>query len=505
MGAVPEHNPSVWVSTAPETSFPALPGDLVVDVAVVGGGITGLTTALLLADAGATVAVVEAGAVASGSSGYNTAKVTALHGLTYARLVRSLGQERAQQYAEANAAAVERVAGLDGRLGGVASVVRQPAYTYTTDAGRTDEIAAEVEAATAVGLPATYESTTSLPYPVAAAVRLPDQLQFHPVRYCRALAAAVDAGDGSVFERTRAVEVEETDEEVRVRTDRGTVRAERVVVATLLPFLDMGGYFAKAAPYRSYGMAVTAGLDVAEGMYLGVDDPTRTVRRLDLDGEAGLVVGGRGHKVGQGGDTREHYDEIERWARDAFGARDVRYRWSAQDYTSGDHVPYVGAMPRRKRTFVACAFQKWGLSGGTAAAMILADTLQGRSSPWAEVFDAKRVNPMTSAGELVKENVDVGRRFVVDRLKRLRAPSVEAVAPGEGGIVDMDGKKVAACRDADGTLHAVSATCTHLGCTVAWNAAERSWDCPCHGSRFAPDGKLLDGPAVRDLEAVRRE
>ena len=505
MGTAAEHNPSVWVATAPDATFPSLSGDVEVDVAVIGGGITGLTTALLLGDAGATVAVIEAGAVASGSSGYNTAKVTALHGLIYARLVRTLGEERARQYAEANQAAVEQVVALDERLGGVASVKRQAAYTYTTDAKRTGEIGDEVEAAVRLGLPASYVTTTSLPYPIAAAVRLPDQVQFHPARYCAALAAAVDDGSGSVFERTRALDVEEDGSGVVVRTDGGTVRAARAVLATLLPFVDIGGFFAKAAPYRSYAMAVTADVDVAEGMYLGVDTPTRTVRRLDLDGEGGLVVGGHGHKVGQGGDTRERYEEIERWAQEAFGARSVTHRWSAQDYTTGDHVPYVGSMPRRDRTFVACGFGKWGLSGGTAAAMVTADTLQGRRSPWAEVFDARRVNPGASAQEFVKENVDVGRRFVIDRLKRLRAPSVERLAPGEGGIVDIGGNKVAACREADGTLHAVRATCTHLGCTVAWNPAERSWDCPCHGSRFTQDGQLLNGPAVRDLEAVPQD
>ena len=500
MGSAPEHNRSVWMATAPDTSFPALPGDLAVDVAVVGGGITGLTTALLLQDAGATVAVVEAGAVAGGSSGFNTAKVTALHGMVYARLVRSIGEDRARQYAEANSAAVEQVAALDERLGGGASVVRQAAYTYTTDEGRTGELEEEVEAATRVGLPVRYVTETSLPFPVAAAVRLADQIQFHPVRYCQALAGAVEGGGGSVFERTRALAAEEEEGHVLVRTDRGSVRAGSVVVATLLPFVDIGGYFAKAAPYRSYAMAVEADVDVAEGMYLGIDSPTRTVRRLDVDGEGGLVVGGPGHKVGQGGDTRRHYEEIERWAGEAFRARSVLYRWSAQDYTSGDQVPYVGLMPRRARTFVACGFRKWGLSGGTAAAMVLAEALQGRTSPWSEVFDARRINPGAAAGELVKENVDVGRRFVVDRLKRLRAPSIERLAPGEGGIVEMDGRTVAACRDADGTVHAVKATCTHLGCTVAWNPAERSWDCPCHGSRFTPDGRVLNGPAVRDLE-----
>jgi len=502
MGAARERNPSVWMGTAEAPSFPKLPGDGEVDVVVVGAGITGLTTALLLQDGGASVAVVEAGRVASGSSGFNTAKVTSLHGLVYAQLLRTLGREKAGQYAAANQAAIEQVVALDERLGRVSSVERQSAATYTTDQSRVAEIAAEVEAATSLGLPATYETTTALPYPVAAAVRLADQAQFHPVRYCHAVASAISGAGGAIHESTRALDIEERDSGVVVRTEHGLIRAGQAVVATLLPFLDVGGFFAKAAPYRSYGMAVKADVEVAEGMYLGIDEPTRTVRRLSLDGEQALVVGGHGHKVGQGGDTRQHYAEIEAWARSAFGARSVEYRWSAQDYVTSDHVPYVGRMPRRSRTFVACGFRKWGLSGGTAAAMVLAETLQGRSSPWSVVFDATRVDPRASATSFVKENVDVGRRFVVDRLKKLRAPSVAELEPGEGRIVDLDGRKVAAYRDDSGTVHAVSATCTHLGCTVAWNPAEASWDCPCHGSRFSATGRLLDGPAVDDLEQV---
>jgi glycine/D-amino acid oxidase-like deaminating enzyme/nitrite reductase/ring-hydroxylating ferredoxin subunit len=502
MGVAPERNTPVWHATADIPSFPSLQGDVAADVVVVGGGITGLTTALLLKDAGASVVVVEQGRVASGSSGSNTAKVTALHGLTYAQLMRTVGSEKARQYAEANAAAVERVVALDARLGGVAAVERQPAYTYTTDAGRVGEIEAEVEAATSLGLSATLETETALPYAVAAAIRLPGQVQFHPVRYCAALAAAVDGNGSSVHERTRALGLTEEPDAVIVRTDRGEVRAGHAVLATLLPFDDRGAFFAKAAPYRSYALAVRAEVGVAEGMYLGIDTPTRTVRRLPLAGNKGLVVGGHGHKVGQGGDTRRYYEELESWARDTFGANVVEHRWSAQDYVPVDSVPYVGRTPRRRRTSVACGFKKWGLSGGTAAAMVLAETLEGRSSPWAEVFDATRIDPRGAAKEFVKENLDVGRHFVMGRLARRTAPSVDDLAVGEGAVVDVDGEKVAAFVHDDGTVLAVRATCTHLGCTVGWNPAERSWDCPCHGSRFAPDGRVLNGPAVEDLAPV---
>jgi glycine/D-amino acid oxidase-like deaminating enzyme/nitrite reductase/ring-hydroxylating ferredoxin subunit len=502
MGAADERNRSVWWATADVPGFAPLGGDATTDVVVVGAGLTGLTTALLLKDAGASVIVVEEGRVASGSSGSNTAKVTALHGLTYAQLLRTVGPDKAQQYADANSAAVELVASLDARLGGPAGIERQAAYTYTTDEGRVPEITAEVEAATALGLPASFETTTALPYPVAGAIRLAEQLQLHPVRYCAALAAAVDGDGSSVHEGTRALDVDERDGTVVVRTDRGEIHAGQAVLATLLPFDDVGGFFAKTAPYRSYALAVQADVEVAQGMYLGIDSPTRTVRRLPVQGDDRLLLGGHGHKAGQGGDTRRYYDELEAWARSTFGARVVEHRWSAQDYVSADSIPYVGRTPRRARTSVACGFKKWGLSGGTAAAMVLADTLQGRTSPWAEVFDATRINPGASARELVKENVDVGRRFITDRLAKLRAPASDALSPGAGAVVDIDGNKVAAFRDEGGAVHAVSATCTHLGCTVKWNPAERSWDCPCHGSRFAADGRVLNGPAVEDLRRV---
>jgi Rieske Fe-S protein len=237
-------------------------------------------------------------------------------------------------------------------------------------------------------------------------------------------------------------------------------------------------------------------------MYLGADSPTRSVRPVHLDGELGLVIGGESHKVGQGGDTGECYASLERWARRSFEVRSVDHRWSAHDYIPVDGVPYVGRSPRSRSISVATGFKKWGMTNGTAAAMVLNDAILGRDNPWAEVYDATRVDAGGSVKAFVSENLDVGKRFMKDHLARLAAPSVEHLAPGEGGLVDVDGMKVAASRSADGTLHAVSPVCTHLGCIVSWNPAETTWDCPCHGSRFTREGKVLNGPAVEDLTSV---
>ncbi|MBW3609999.1 MAG: FAD-dependent oxidoreductase [Actinobacteria bacterium] len=502
MGLLELYNPSLWVGTSAASSYPPLADRVEVDVAVVGGGITGLTTALLLKQAGATVAVVEADRVASGTTGYTTAKVTSLHGLTYAELIDTQGEDKARQYAQANQAAVGQVAALVDQLGIDCQFEHQPAFTYTTEAARRADIAAEVEAATTLGLPASYTEDTALPYPVEAAVRLEDQAQFHPRRYCLALAGAIP-GDGShVFEMTRARDVEETGGGPVVRAGGGEVVAADVVVATLLPFVDLGGFFSKAHPMMSYAMAVRVHGEVPQGMYLGVDSPTRSVRPVRLDGETGLILGGQSHKVGQGGETGQYYADLEAWGRASFPIRSIDYRWSAHDYVPVDSIPYVGRSPRHQRVHVATGFKKWGMSNGTAAGMILADLLVGRANPWAEVFDATRVDPKGSIKEFVKENLNVGKRFVKDHLARSDSPPAGQLAPGQGGLVNVDGNDVAAYRRPDGSLVAVSAVCTHMGCTVQWNPAETTWDCPCHGSRFDCEGAVLNGPAVADLAPV---
>ncbi|MGH8900341.1 MAG: FAD-dependent oxidoreductase [Egibacteraceae bacterium] len=471
---------------------------------MVGGGITGLTTAFLLKEAGARVAVIEAGRVASGTTGYTTAKITALHGLTYAQLISDHGLEKAHLYADANQAAIEKVAGLVDQLGVDCQFERQAAYTYTETDDRTGDIGAEVEAASSVGLPVTYVEKTTLPFPIRAAVRLDKQAQFHPRRYCLALAEAI-AGDGCrVFEQTRALDVEEEADRVTVHTDRGDVVADQVVVATLLPPGTIGGFFAKAQPSRSYAIAVRLRGQAPSGMYLRAESPTRSIRPLPLDGEVGLVLGGANHKTGQEKHTGAYYEELEQWANSAFEVDRVEYRWSAQDYTTVDSLPYVGRSPRRQRTFVATGFKKWGMSNGTAAAMLFTDLIAGRDNPWAAMYDATRIGDIGTTAKLVKENVGVAKRFIQDRITRRQAPALadlgaEDLQAGEGRIVDLEGDKIGAYREHDGTVHAVSVTCTHLSCTLKWNSAETTWDCPCHGSRFDYKGQVVNGPAVEDL------
>lgn len=500
MGTLNERNPSVWVDTTRDDVAAAVGGTPTgsYDVVVVGAGITGLSTALTLAERGARVVVVEAGRVCSGVTAYTTAKVTSLHGLMYDGLVRHRGRDLAQAYADANQAAIAQVAAWIDRYGIECDFSRRPAYSYTTDSSRVGEIEAEVEAAASLGLPVAFTNETELPYAVAAAIRMDDQAQFHPRRYCLGLAAALVGRGGEIFENTRVTGVNDGSPcEVQIGDDR--ITAEHVVLATHLPILDRGLFFAKTHPTRSYAMTARLATAPPQGMYLSADQPTRSVR--SAEGDTLVILGGEGHKVGQDPDTRERYAALEDWARAEWDVAEVVHRWSAQDYLSGDGVPYIGPQLPGSRVFVGTGYGKWGMTNGTATAGIIADGVEAKDNPWSAAFRAARVAAPLTSKETYKENVDaVGGHLIGDRLKTLSPPDADTLAPGDGGIVKLNGDKVAAYRHEDGTITAVSPVCRHVGCLVSFNTAERSWDCPCHGSRYTLDGKVIQGPSVHDLE-----
>ncbi|MFW6090992.1 MAG: FAD-dependent oxidoreductase, partial [Actinomycetota bacterium] len=279
-----------------------------------------------------------------------------------------------------------------------------------------------------------------------------------------------------------------------------TIRARHVVVATLMPFLDRGGFFARAYPSRSY--VVTARIRGAppEGMLIKALPPVHSIRSAPHRGEELLLVLGESHHVGSSKATPERYEKVADFIREHWEVVSFEHRWSAQDYSPDDGVPYIGPLHRwSRRVHIATGFKKWGLTAGTLAGMLINDAIAGRSNDWAPVFSSTRVKPIAEASRFLTENAKVGLRFVLDPVLVPGVRDIAELGHGEGAIVSHNGQKVAGYRDDYGQLHAVATRCTHLGCQVAWNAAERSWDCPCHGSRFDPDGRILNGPATEPL------
>jgi glycine/D-amino acid oxidase-like deaminating enzyme/nitrite reductase/ring-hydroxylating ferredoxin subunit len=494
---------SYWLASAPESPARAiLDGDERCDVAVLGGGIAGLTAAYLLARDGVDVALLEAATIGSGATGNTTAKVTSAHGLCYAELARRHSAETPAAYASLNEQAIALIDEIRMREKIECGWRRRDAYTYSIDPKRVSELEAEAQAAGDAGLRAELVDDLSLPFSVAAAVRVENQAEFHPVLWLHGLAVAAEQVGARIFERSRALGVS-CRGQTTIRTERGTLRAERVIVATHYPILDRGLFFPRLSAQRSYCIAARPAQPLPDGMFLSVDSPTRSLRsHTSADGEEVLIAGGEGHKVGEEDEPSARYAALEAWARKHFGVSAVDYSWSAQDPMTPDKLPYVGALtPGNSRILVATGFSKWGMTNGTAAAALLCDAVTGRDNPLAGIVSSNRFDPLAAVPTLIRENASVARHLIGDRFSRTTSPA--DLQRGEGAIVRDGGQRAAAFRDDEGNLHRLASTCTHLGCELRFNNAERSWDCPCHGSRFdAVDGRVLEGPAVDALAPI---
>ena len=494
----PEGEPvSLWVATAGTTDYPALRGDVEVDVAVIGAGIAGMTAALALKRAGRTVAVLETARVGTGVTGHTTGKVTSLHRLAYTGIARSHSTGTARVYGQANQAAVEHVAQLVAEEDIDCDFRRIANYTYAESDDALELVRAEASLAARLGLPATFTAEVPLPFPVRGAVRFDGQGQIHAVKYLQGLARAVH-GDGSfVFEHTRAQNVHDGSPAV-VDTENGTVRARDIIVATNVPWGGQGLFYLRSHPHRSYIVAGRVDTLPLDATFISADQPMRSILTASVNGTSYVLTGGEGHRVSESGDTAARYRRLTAFAHDRLGVDQVAYRWSTQDGMPLDGLPYAGLMsPTAKHVYVIAGLRKWGLTNGTAAALILADTVTGRKNPWAPVFNSNRITAAASAGRFVKENIRTFAAVVAGKVRG--RPGQADLLPGEGTVIKANGGSTAVYKDEEGRVHAVSATCTHLGCTVGFNAAEATWDCPCHGSRFTTEGAVLQGPAAKNL------
>ncbi|ELZ01898.1 FAD dependent oxidoreductase [Natrialba chahannaoensis JCM 10990] len=501
------------VTESVDKSAPALTTDRTVDVCVVGAGIAGLSTALEVRERGKRVAVLERDRIAAGITGKSTAKLTSQHGAIYDHLRREFGRREAKQYAAVQEQAIDEVEGRIEEFGIDCGFERQPSYLYGDDR---DTIERETDAAEQAGLPATFVTSVPPFERAQAAVRFDEQAWFHPRQYLLGIADVLQDDDGAaVYEGTRVTDVE-SGAPCRVQTESATVTAEQVVLATGFPILDRAGYFARMHPKRSYVLALRLDGEPPAGMYYRTGDNYRSVRTYrgggsgadgsnggDKDSEDLLLVGGENHKTGQGGSTVERYRTLLEWARERFPVESVAYRWSNQDYKPVDKVPFVGRVGAgAQNVYVATGFRGWGMTNGVAAGQLLAALIDGRKPPERKLFDPMRVTPKASAGKTITENVDAASEFATDWFRAMLTPELRSLAPGEGTVIRSGGKPVACARDAGGDLHATSAVCTHMYCLVEWNDAECSWDCPCHGSRFAPNGEVLQGPANEGLSSA---
>ena len=477
---------SIWHQSAKRSPRPALVGSLETEAAVIGGGLAGILTAALLEEAGVRTIVLEADQVGSGQTGNTTAKVTAQHGTLLHQLEASLGPDAARQYARANLEAVEAYRQIIEKRGISCGWEALPAWLYSTV--DTDLLEQEYAAQARAGLPVRREADAGLPFPVKGAVRCGGQAQFHPLQFLFAMAEGLN-----IYEGTRVLEVEGD----CLRTAGGTVRAEHTVFACHFPFVNAPGYyFLRMHQERSYVVALR-GPEKLPGMYYSVDPGGLSLR----SGAGCLLVGGGAHRTGEnrGGGT---YQALLRSASLLFPQAAEAARWSAQDCMTLDGLPYAGPFSASTpHWYVATGFGKWGMTNAMAAARLLRDQILGRENPFASLFSPQRFTPAASAAGLLREGVHAVRGLGRELLAAGRG-AAESLPPGHGGVVELEGEKAGVYRARTGEIYVVDTRCPHLGCQLAWNPDEESWDCPCHGSRFDCRGKLLDGPAQTDLPAA---
>ncbi|WP_030294748.1 FAD-dependent oxidoreductase [Streptomyces katrae] len=507
MNRPPDTGRSYWMQTAALPSFTPLSGVAEADVAVIGSGIAGLSAASELVRAGFKVIVLEADRLAGGVSGHTTGKLTALHTAVYDTLRSEHGEDAARQYAASQSAALRHVFEVAEALGIDCELERRPALTYCERPEGVEALRAEAEAARSAGLSASFVAETGLPFPVAGAVRVEHQAQFHPLKYLRGLADEILALGGRIHEGTRVTGLEEGDP-CRLATDSGaTLFARHVVVATHHPVFDHGLLATRLTQHRDLVIAgsLPARRD-PDGMYITEEGGKRSVRTAPLtDGSRLLIVTGEAFTPGAGEDTEAGYTRLQAWTEQHFPGVTISHRWAAQDNSATDTLPLIGRLPTGgEHVYVATGFAGWGMTGGVLAGTIIASLVSGEREPWGGLYDPGRLgSALRSAPALLKAQWDTGKHFVKGRLDALgdgTHGTVRSLRPGEGTVVRAGGKPCAVHRDDEGRLHAVSAVCTHLGCLVAFNNAERTWECPCHGSRFGVDGSILQGPALRRLE-----
>ena len=494
---------SLWIETTKNKSnFKTLNGNEETEICVIGGGLFGLTTAYYLTKCGKKVIVLEKGEIGSKVSGNTTGKITSQHDLFYAHLIDDYGEEYAKKYLEANEKAIENIKQIIKEEQIDCDFSMQKSYVYTTKEDEILEIQKEVAIVNKLGKDAKFVNKIDLPIKIKGAIEFEGQAQFHPRKYMLGLANSIEK-QNKIYQYTTVTDVEKNGEKYNVYTDKGTVEAKYVVIASHFPIINMPGfYFVKMYQSTSYLIAVETKSQLPQGMYINVKEPMYSFRTANYNGKEILLIGGVGNKTGEQIEDNSHYKKLEKKAREMYPDCKILYRWNTRDCISLDKIPYIGEFSNlMKNVYVGTGFKKWGMTSTNVAANIVTDKIMGNKNKYEEIFTATRMKPIKNRWEVENILKQTVNSIALNKFK-IEPYSIEQIKNDNAAIIEINGDNIGVYKDAKGEVYAVKPNCSHLGCLLSWNNLDKTWDCPCHGSRFDYMGRNIYEPAIKNLEKI---
>ncbi len=494
---------SLWQETVQDKNFSAAAATETFDVLVVGGGITGVTTALLLQKKGKKVAIAEAHNLCFGTTGGTTSHINTFFDTTYDQIQSDFGKEAAQLIAKATNQSRDLFRQHVEEYGIDCGFAEKPGYLYAVNEEQAEELEKIYDASKEAGVEVTYTENVPVPVSFVKAAVYSRQAQVHPTRYVQALANVIEQAGGAIFENCPVESFKQEDDVLLVSTGNGTIRARNLIWATHIP-PGINLLHFRNAPYRSYAIAVTLNNEAyPDGLAYDMFDPYHYYRTQEIDGQKYLIVGGEDHKTAHEENTDACFNDLIAHTRRHFDVANITHRWSSQYFEPSDGLAYIGHLPGNpENVYVATGYSGNGITYSHIAAITLTDLITQGHSDYADLFRPGRVKPVAGFTEFVKENADVVAQFVSKRIGTEKIEGLSELAPGEGRVVKYEGDNLAIYKDESGKVYALNPVCTHAKCVVGWNSAEKSWDCPCHGARYDLNGNVLTGPARRGLEKV---
>ncbi len=498
-------NNSYWQDTADIKTFEPLKNNMKVDTLVIGAGIAGITAAYLLTKQGVRTVIVDGSTIDKSTTAKTTAKITYQHGAIYDDLISGVGKEKAYQYYDANKKAIVLINDIIKEQNISCDYKTQTAYLYAIKEDEINKLKKEKEAYEKLGINHIYTRETELPFEVKGALGVKGQGQFHPLKYIYALTNVLEGSGCRIFENTRVLDILGDKPPFKVMTEYSEIECRNIVMACHYPFLKDGRhgmYFLRVYQSRSYVLGARSKVKPFEGMYININDPVYSLRYQFDDKGALLLLGGGNHRTAEKEDERNSYNDLKTFLRRYFPNPEIEYIWSNQDCMTLDDIPYIGQMSSNiPGIYAATGFKKWGMTSGTAAAIIISELILEGKSFGSEVFLPSRFNVIDSTKNFIMNGLDIAESLIM-RLLPVDLEELGDVPEGEGKIVEYKGSKIGVYKDENGRYEAVIPNCTHLGCLLKFNYAEKSWDCTCHGSRFDVYGNVIEGPATQPLKKV---